>query len=388
MVSLIKKRLPLQRRTLALLGVIVPLLVLFGYVAVRSGPFAPVPVTVAAVEARPITPSIFGIGTVEARYTYKIGPTAAGRVKRLDVHVADRVKAGQWLGEMDPVDLQERIGAQEAALKRAEAALREAQARQSFAKTQARRYEQLFAARSTSEELLITKRQELQIADAALSGAQQELARLRSERDALIAQRKNLNLVAPVDGLVVARHADPGTTLVAGQAVVELIDPKSLWINARFDQIGTSGLATGLPARIALRSRTGEAFSARVLRVEPIADAVTEETLAKVTFDSPPPVLPPVGELAEVTIALPALAAAPVIPNAAIRREAGKTGVWKIVGGDAHFVPVRLGSADLDGYVQVIDGLEEGERVVVYSEKALTKQSRIHVASRIPGVSP
>jgi HlyD family secretion protein len=382
------RRLPFQRRTLGLLAVIVPLLALFAYVAVRSGPLAPVPVTVVTVEARPITPSIFGIGTVEARYTYKMGPTVAGRVKQLDVHVGDRVKAGQLLGEMDPVDLEERIRAQAAALKGAEAALREAAARQTFAQTQARRYEELFAARSTSEELLITKRQELQIADAALSGVQQELARLSSERDALIAQKKNLKLVAPVDGLVVARNADPGTTVIAGQAVVELIDPKSLWINARFDQISASGLAQGLPARIALRSRTGALFDGRVLRIEPVADAVTEETLAKVLFASPPNPLPPIGELAEVTIALPALATAPVIPNAALRREAGKTGVWKIVDGNAQFVTVKLGAADLDGHVQVLEGVEEGERVVVYSEKALTRQSRIHIASRIPGVSP
>jgi RND family efflux transporter MFP subunit len=381
------KRLPLQRRTLALIAVIVPLLALFAYVVVRSGPLAPVPVTVVTVEARPIIPSIFGIGTVEARYTYKIGPTVAGRVKRLDVQVGDPVKAGELLGEMDPVDLEERIRAQDAGLKRAEAALREAVARQSFAQTQARRYEQLFATRSTSEELLITKRQEQQIADAALSGARQELARLSSERDALIAQKKNLRLVAPVDGLVVVRDADPGTTVIAGQAVVEVIDPKSLWINARFDQINASGLAQGLPARIALRSRTGAALEGRVLRTEPVADAVTEETLAKVLFASPPDPLPPIGEIAEVTIALPALATAPVIPNAAIRREAGKTGVWKIVDGDAQFVTVRLGAADLDGHVQVLEGVEEGERVVVYSERALTRQSRIHIASRIPGVS-
>ena len=383
------KRFPRQRRTLALLAVIAPLLALFGYVVVRSGPLAPVPVTVVAAEARPITPSIFGIGTVEARYTYKIGPTIAGRVKRLDVHVGDPVKAGQVLGEMDSVDLEERIRAQDAALRRAEAALRESVARLSFAKTQASRYEQLFAARSTSEELLITKRQELQIADAALSGAQQELARLRSERDALIAQKKNLALVTPVDGLVVARGTDPGTTVVAGQAVVEVIDPRSLWINARFDQINASGLTQGLRARIALRSRTAAAaLDGRVLRTEPVADAVTEETLAKVIFASPPDPLPPIGEIAEVTIALPALAMAPVIPNAAIRREAGKTGVWKIVDGDAQFVAVRLGATDLDGHVQVLEGVEEGERVVVYSERALSKQSRIHIASRIPGVSP
>lgn len=382
------KRLPFQRRTLALLAVIVPLLALFAYVAVRSGPLAPVLVTVVAVEARPIAPSIFGIGTVEARYSYRIGPTTAGRVKRLDVQVGDRVKAGQLLGEMDPVDLDERIRAQEAAFRRAEAALREARARQSFARDQARRYEQLFATRSTSEELLRTKRQELQVADAALSGAQEELARLRSERDALIAQRKNLNLVAPVDGLVVARDADPGTTIVAGQAVVELIDPKSLWINARFDQIGASGLAPGLPASIALRSRAGEEFSARVLRTEPIADAVTEETLAKIAFDSTPSVLPPIGELAEVTIHLAPLPPAPVIPNAALRRQDDRTGVWKIIDDDLRFTPIRPGRSDLDGLVQVLDGVVEGDRIVLYSERALSARSRIHIAAHIPGVSP
>ncbi len=87
------KRLPLQRRTLALLAVIVPLLALFAYVAMRSGPLAPTPVTVVMVKSTPITPSIFGIGTVEARYSYKIGPTIAGRVRRVDVHVG--VLAGQ-----------------------------------------------------------------------------------------------------------------------------------------------------------------------------------------------------------------------------------------------------------------------------------------------------
>lgn len=380
------RRLPFQGRTVALVAVIVPLLALFVYVALRSGPLAPVSVTVASVETRAITPALFGIGTVQTRYTYRIGPTFAGRVKRLDVHVGDRVKAGQVLGEMDPVDLDQRIQAQGAALKRAEAALREATARQNFARSQARRYEQLFAVRTISEELATTKHQELQIADAALSGAQEELIRVRSDGEALVAQRNNLRLVAPVEGLVAVRDIDPGTTIVAGQPVVEVIAPESLWINARFDQISASGLAAGLPASVVLRSRNGQALTGRVLRVEPMADAVTEETLAKVAFDSRPEPLPPIGELAEVTIALPALPAAPVIPNAAVRRDAGEVGVWKIVDGDARFTPVKLGAGDLDGHVQVLEGVRDGEQIVVYSEKALTAGSRIDVVDNIPGV--
>lgn len=380
------KIIPIQTRTLALLAVVLPLLVLFVYVALRSGPLAPIPVTVVSVEAGSLAPGLFGIGTVEARYTYRIGPTAAGRVKSVDVHVGDHVKAGQLLGEMDLVDLDERIRAQDAAIKRADAQLREARERQEFSQTQARRYEELLRARSTSEEIVVTKKYELRLAEAGLNAAREELIRIRADREALVAQRDNLKLVAPVDGLVVRRDADPGTTVVAGQAVVELIDPKSLWVNVRFDQIHAHGLTVDLPVQIVLRSRAGGSLAGRVLRVEPLADAVTEETLAKVVFAQLPKPLPPVGELAEVTVALPRLPVAPVIPNAAIHRVNGKLGVWQVMNDDLRFTQVSLGIADLDGHVQVREGLKAGDRIVVYSSKALSARSRIHIVEQLPGV--
>ncbi len=303
------------------------------------------------------------------------------------MQVGDQVKAGQVLGEMDPVDLEDRIRSQESVFKRALAILREAEARQSYAQAQAHRYEKLFAVRSTSEELAAAKRQELQIADAALMAAHEDITRARSDHDGLAAQRNNLRLMAPVDGIIAAREAEPGTTIVAGQSVLEIIDPQSLWVNVRFDQISASGLAGGLPARITLRSRGGQMLKGRVLRVEPKADAVTEETLAKVTFDSKPEPLPPVGELAEVTLNLPALSATPVILNAAVRRDKGRIGVWQIVDGDLYFTPVKLGISDLNGYVQVLEGIKSGEQVIIYSEKTLSAHSRIHIVERIPGSS-
>ena len=381
------KFLRLQRRTLLLLAVAVPLALLFVYVALRSGPLAPVAVTVMQVQSRHIAPALAGIGAVQARHTYKIGPTGAGRVRRIDVQVGDAVAAGQVLGEMDPVDLDERLRAQQAAIASADAALRQAEAKQAFARTQAARYEQLLAVRGTSEELAATRRQDLALADAALAAARADGARLRAELQAVRAQRGNLVLAAPVAGLVVARDVDPGTTVVAGQAVVELIDPASLWVDTRFDQIAAEGLAAGLPAKVVLRSRRGQPLDARVLRVEPRADVVTEETLAKLSFDAPPATLPPVGELAEVTVQLPALAAAPAIPNAALRTVGGKLGVWKMADGKLRFEAVTSGRGDLDGWVQVAHGLAAGEQVVVYSEKTLNSRSRIQVVDRIPGGS-
>lgn len=396
-----KRVLSMNGRTLALIAVLVPLLALFIYVALRSGPLAPVPVTVTNAESRAIAPALFGIGTVESRYTHKIGPTAAGRIRQVEVQVGDKVSAGQALGEMDPVDVDDRIAAQASMRKRAEAAVlaadaqtQEAAARRNYAGKQAGRYEKLLESRAVSEEGAGAKRQEYQIAEAGfaaahanLDAARQELARVRSDHAGLIRQRANLRLIAPVDGLVVARNADPGTTVVAGQAVVEIIDPASLWINVRFDQLRMSGLRAGLPVRIALRSRAGQTLTGRVLRVEPLADAVTEETLAKVVFDGLPG-LPPVGELAEVTIALPETAVAPVVPNASVQRVDGRLGVWLIEDGALRFAPVRAGATDLDGRMQILDGIESGARVVVYSQRALDSRSRVKVVERLPGVSP
>lgn len=394
--------LPTHRRTLALLGLLLPLLVLFVYVLLRSGPMAAVPVTVTQVARAELAPALFGIGTLEARYTHRVGPTLAARVERVKVEVGDRVSAGQLLAEMDPVDLDARLEAQAAALERsaaavraAEAQLRDMQARLEYATAQARRYGELVAAGTVSREAAEAREQERQVAEAGvalaranLAVARQETVRIEADAEGLQRQRANLRLLAPADGLVIARNADPGTTLVAGQALVELVDPARLWIHVRFDQASAAGLRAGLPARIQLRSRPDEALPGQVVRVEPLADAVTEELLAKVVFDTLPGELPAIGELAEVTVALPVLSEAPVLPNASIRRHEGQLGVWRVENGGARFLPLRLGARDLDGRVQVLEGLEAGTPVVLHSQRALNGRNRIQVVERLPGVAP
>lgn len=388
-------------RLLALGGVLLPLAALLIYTGLRSGPLAPVPVTVATVASGSITPALFGIGTVQARYTFKIGPTVAGRVKSVAAQVGDRVAAGQIIAEMDPVDLDDRIAALDAAIRRAEAAalaaeaqIQEVGARKAFAEAQASRYEKLRAAQAVSAEALEARRQEVQVAEAGMraaranfTAARQEPSRLAAERDGLTRQRANLRLVAPATGLVGARLADPGTTLVAGQAVLEVFDPASVWVDARFDQSRAAGLTAGLRAGIAPRGMDGRSLPGRVARIEPLADAVTEEAVAKVVFDKLPTPPPAIGELAEVTVALAPLPARPVLANASIQRLDGRLGVWVVEDDRLRFAPVKLGAADLDGRVQVLDGLSGGERVVVHSHKALTANSRFKIVDSVVGAT-
>lgn len=381
------KNFPIRGRTLGLLLGLIPLVALFVFVVFRAGPLASTAVTVVGVEKKTISPAIFGVGTVEARRTYKIGPVAAGRLMSLDVDVGDRVLAGQVIAEMDPVDLDDKVRAQSAVLKQAEAQRLETSTRQQYAKAQAKRYEMLLAVKSTSEENYTTKKHEYQLSEANLSASEQTYARAQSDYAALVAQRNNLKLRAPIDGIVSLRKADPGTTIVAGQVAVEIIDPANLWINARFDQANANGLRVDLPASVMLRSDRSQAMEGRIARLEPMADPVTEEMSVKISFDRTLKQIPPVGELAEITVTLPTLDSVPVLPNASIKRLNGKMGVWQIENGNVSFAPVILGASDLDGFIHVLDGLSPNAQVVVYSEQALTTKSRINIVKNIAGAT-
>ncbi len=392
---------PLLLRRIGISALVVALVAALAFVALRTGPLAPVKVTVTSVQEGKLNPAIFGIGTVEARRSWMVGPTVAGRVLSVRVDVGDVVKAGQLLAEMDPVDLDQRLAALDAALARAastqaaaHAQVADAAARRELAALNARRNQDLAAQNFISPGALESRLQErasadaaLQAAQANLSGTAQDITRQKAERAALQQQRGNVRLLAPSDAVVTSRDAEAGSTVVAGQPVLRLIDPASLWVRMRLDQGRSAGLAPGLKARIVLRSQPHAPLQGQVARVELLADAVTEERIAQIAFASAPTggpaVSASVGELAEVELQLPETAAALVLPNASIQRLQGKTGVWRLSEGEPVFAQVRLGTSSLDGRVQVLDGLKAGDSVVVYSQKALTEGARVQVVDTL-----
>lgn len=366
------------------------------FVALRAGPLAATRVTVTQVNEGSLNPELFGIGAVEARRNWMIGPTVAGRVLSVKVDVGEAVKAGQLLAEMDPVDLDQRLASLDAAYERAvsaqaaSAALHaDAIAKRELAVATVRRNQDLADKNFISPGALEGRLQEKTSADAAVQaaeanvkGAAQDLTRLKADRQALQQQRGNVRLLAPADGAVTAREAEVGSTVVAGQAVLRLIDPGSLWIKLRVDQGRSAGLATGLKARIVLRSQPHSTVAGHVARVELLSDSVTEERIAQVAFDEPATGVS-VGEMAEVTLQLPATARALLVPTASVQRQGSVTGVWRMESGKPQFAPVRLGTSSLDGRTHVLEGLQTGDTVVVHSQKALSAGSRVQVVDSL-----
>lgn len=395
------KRLGFVSKRLGLLAFGVVLLIGFGLVVSRSGPLAPIQVTVVRAEMGRITPSLFGIGTIEARRSYFIGPTAAGRVQSIQVDVGDHVKAGQVLAEIDPVDLDERIRSLAATYARAESAVtaaeaqrKDALARKELAQMNNKRYIDLGEKRFVSPSAVEGKQQELfsaqaglDAANANLQGAHLELSRLQADQKGLSQQRQNLRLSAPHDGIVTSRDAEPGSTVIAGQSIVKLIEPESLWVKVRLDQGRSRGLASGMLADVALRSNLSAKITGKVARVEPLSDSVTEERIVFVVLDKLPAGLT-VGELAEVTLKGAPTTEMLTLPNAAIKHTLQGAGVWLVQDGKPKFSKVTLGESGLDGRVQILDGLSDGDEVVAYSEKELSQGARIKFVKSLAGGKP
>ena len=385
-----------KKQSLLMACVGICLVGLIAFVFLRSGPFAATSVTVYSVKQGGFTPTLFGVGTVEARRSWLIGPTVAGRVAQVHVDVGDAVKTGQLLAEMDSVDLDQKLSAQDALISRtastqmaALAQQTDALARYELSKLNFGRNQDLAKQNFISPSALESRTQEKISAEAAyeaasanLSVVKQDVIRLKAERAGLQQLRNNVRLIAPDDSVVTTRDAESGSTVVAGQPVIRLIDPQSLWVKLRLDQGRSAGLQTGLEAHIVIRSQSQKIFNGQVFRVELLSDSVTEERVALVSFAQIPKDVS-VGEVAEVTLALAPVANALLIPNASIQRQGDTMGVWRLINGKPVFTKIRVGVSSLDGDMVVLEGLQLNDQVVVHSQKALTENSRVRVVEAL-----
>ena len=349
------------------------LLVVFGFVVLNSGPLASTKVTTFKVSDQSLAPSLFGVGTVEARRAYLMGPVVAGRVLNVYVDVGNSVKEGQLLAEMDSIDLSQKMVA-------AQAQVTDAKARLLLASETHKRYVELGNKNFVSPMVVEGKSQELNSAKAIVQKTTADLAGLKQ-------QELNNKLRAPVDGIITSRDAEPGSTVIAGQAVLKLIDPTSLWIKTRFDQGKSMGLAVGLDANVILRSNPHQPISGKVVRVEMLSDSVAEERIAQIEMIDMPKTVS-IGEMAEVTLQLAPSEYGLSLPNASIKKKGDETGVWVLKDGKPHFARVQIGQNGLNGQVVILSGLKSGDEVVLYSDAEIKEGQRIKVVDSLLKKSP
>ena len=368
----------------------------FGWVVTTQGPLASVKVTLDKASNSTLSNGVFGVGVLEARRSYNLAPTLTSRVGRILVDQGDHVRVGQLLAEMDAVDLNDRVISSQQAAERsqygirvAEAQLAEAQSRVHTSSAAYTRFADLRAGGYVSQEMLDAKLHEKNAAlaavassSASLSSAQLDQLRIHADASGVGKLRAQTRLLSPVDGIVTSRLAEPGVTVVAGQTIIQVIDPGSVWVKTRIDQKQAGLVRVGQTAEIVLRSQPQTALPGSVKRVEQIGDAITEERIVNVVFAAPG-VAAMVGELAEVTIKLPQLDHSLSIPAAALKQLDKLDGVWVLQDGRVQFKPVKAGLSTLEGRTQIVSGLAEGDEVIVYSQQELRAGMKVKVVPEI-----
>lgn len=337
----------------------------------------PLPVRVLAPETD-VTLRIYGLGTVEARVLSAVGFELAGAVESLAVDAGDRVAGGQALARLHPEEQQAKVAQAEAGLAAAQAA--QAKAEAALPRAQAV-LAQRVAADARQQELARTDRaskqsaeetqRDLAVARADLAVAEADLAVLRAQAEEAGANLRSARtllekhvLSAPYDALIIARKAEAGTVVKAGDTIFSLIDPKTIWIQAYIDEERAGQLALGQPGTIRLRSHPQQEFSGELVRIGLESDRVNEERKIWLSCSDCPAEMF-LGEQAEVLVTTGHRDRALMLPESEITGFDGATGtVWIARDGTLARVALRFGARDDLGRAEVTGGLPEGAQIV------------------------
>ncbi|HLY24556.1 MAG TPA: efflux RND transporter periplasmic adaptor subunit [bacterium] len=229
------------------------------------------------------------------------------------------------------------------------------------------------AAVDAAREQLTAAQADAQSAAAVASASRAQLTGAEQNLRYATANLAYARIVAPMDGLIIARNLEAGTTIVPGVPVFLMADPQDVWVAATVDETVVGGVRVGEPARISLRD--GSTAIGRVARVTHQADSVTRELEVDVRF-TPLPRYFTLNEEANVAIQV-AQARGLVVPVSALvpQAEPGQMTAFIARGGKAVPVTVRVGLV-AGGRAQVLDGLQAGD-LVVLAPQGLRAGSRL-----------
>jgi HlyD family secretion protein len=162
----------------------------------------------------------------------------------------------------------------------------------------------------------------------------------------------------------VIRELEAGATVNPGSGILKIADPRTAWVTVHVDERDLGSLSVGDRAEISLRSLPGRPVPGRIARIQRESDRVTEQLAVDIALLERPERLT-LGEQAEARIRPPARHGSVGVPLGALVRTADGPGVWTVVAGRLAFRPVRIGVLDPGGWVEALDGVREGDEVVV-----------------------
>jgi RND family efflux transporter MFP subunit len=332
----------------------------------------PVAVRTARVERRDISEILRFTGEIESPVSVQVVPKVPGRLEALalasgaEATEGVEVKQGEVVARIDARDWAAHVAL-------AEAHMRQAEVTAADRERERGRLEALFADAVATE----------QARDAAVTaheGAQASLAQARAQLELAQVNLGETVLRAPLDGVVAARHVDPGAMVGPGTPILHIVqmDPLRLMVAvpARLLPLLEAGRT-----QIVVESDVypGQAFSATVNRIFPAVDPATRTLRVEVLLENPKEnsgwrFRPGMYATAQLTLATSP--GALTVPATAVVRVLGRQLVFVVREGRAVAAEVQTGirsGADLE----IVAGLTEGDEFVAMGQNKLTDGAAI-----------
>jgi len=294
----------------------------------------PAVVTTTVLAPAPWSDGIEALGTANARESLSITAKVSETVAEVRFESGQQVRAGQVL-----VTLSDR--AQVAGLKEAEADYREAQ--KLFERQQALAQKQL-------------------VATAVLDAQRARRDATRSQLEQLQAQVGDRVITAPFAGVLGLRMVSPGSLVTPGTVITTLDDVSRIKVDFSVPESQLSALSVGQAVSASSEAFPGEAFEGRITSVGSRVDASTRALSARAEFDNAD------GKLRQGMLLRVSLQQASrqtlQVPELALQQVGQQGFLFRVTGDTVEQVPVKIG-ARRPGWVEILDGVKAGDRVVV-----------------------
>ncbi len=231
-----------------------------------------------------------------------------------------------------------------------------------------------------------TKKAMDQVAEAALLRLRnwdisaEQVKALAAGEDA----KRTLTFRSPVSGVVIDKKAVQGMRFAPGDALYQVADLSSVWVIADVPEQDVGQVATGARAKLTLAAYPGKTFEGRVTFIYPTLNAETRTVPVRIELANPGGQLKP-AMYAQAELAVPGRGVVLTVRQSAVI-DSGTRQIVFVQTGEGRFAPrqVKLGARD-DTYVEVLDGIAEGESVVTAANFLIDAESNLQSALGIMG---
>jgi multidrug efflux pump subunit AcrA (membrane-fusion protein) len=365
--------------------------------------------SVATVQRRNLVSTVAATGKVNAMVgaEVRVGSRVSGRVQRLYANIGDVVRVGQIIAELEKEDQKALLDQRRAELQiaearlssidalrpgeiqKAEAALKDSQATSELANINLDRQRRLLDKSLIAREVFDTARKEKEVSEARgvsatrevelakqrytedLKSARAQLEQAASAVRVLEAQLSYYTIRAPLSGIISSVSTQEGETVAAGlnsPTFVTIIDLHKLQVDAFVDETDIGKIRVGQKATFTVDSFPDREFNATVQAIYPKAVIMDNVVYYDVVHRIDEPLT---GELrpemtTNIMVSLDARKNVLAAPSHAVSRDQGKSVVFVLRGNQPMRQTVKVGWKDPE-WIEIIDGLKEGDRVVIRS---------------------